>query len=270
VAISTLDQLVAGLVGYPTDLLKDTGTAEAAGVRHSLWYTTGTPGAGAAPSSGLAGGTHSGTVTGQVPIPAASNQTYLARLEMAQTGNIGRVEIYDRLWTNSGFTITTTTGQTVNSVAFPARDSSASTNGADVRVAIEVSSATGNGGAVTNTTLTYTNSAGTGSKTGTIASFPATAVAGTFVPFSLAAGDIGVRSIQTLTLGTSYVSGTIHLVAYRLIASIPTPTANIAAMSNWTQLGLPKIWDNSVLWPVVLPTGTALGALVGSLTYAQG
>lgn len=269
-AISTLDQLLGGLVGYPTDLLKDSGTAEAAGVRHSLWYTTGTPGAGAAPSSGLAGGTHSGTVAGQIPLPAASNITYLARLEMAQTGNIGRVEIYDRLWTNSGFTITTTTGQTVNSVTFPLRDSAGSSNGADVRVAIEVSAATGNGGAITNTTLTYTNSAGTGSRTGTIASFPATAVAGTFVPFSLAAGDIGVRSIQTLTLGTSYVSGTIHLVAYRLIASIPVPTANIPTALDFAGLGLPRIWDNSVLWPVVLPTGTALGSIVGSLGYAQG
>ena len=275
--ITSMDGLVAGIIGYPTDLYKDAVTAEAAGVWHSGWYQTGNPGVSAAPSSGLAGSAHAGTVAagvaGQIPIPAAlggSTRIYLTRLSAAHTGNVGMLRIYDRLWTNSGITITTTTGQTVNSVAFPARDQSASTSGAGVYVGIEVSSATGNGGAITNTTMTYTNSAGVGSKTATIASFPASAVVGTFIPFSLSAGDLGVRSIQTLTLGTSYVSGTIHLVAYRLIAELPMPAANTGFSANFTSLNMPTIWDSSVLWPLWLPTATALGTVSGSLSYAQG
>jgi hypothetical protein len=76
--------------------------------------------------------------------------------------------------------------------------------------------------------MTYTNSLGSSGKTATMASYPATAQAGTVVPFPLSAGDVGVQSIQTLPLGTSYVSGTIHLVAYRHVATVPVPTANVA------------------------------------------
>jgi hypothetical protein len=147
---------------------------------------------------------------------------------------------------------------------------SGSTNGVGVFLAMEVSSATGNVGAITNTTVTYTNSSGTASRTATIASFPATAVRGTWVPFALAAGDVGVRSVQTVTLGTSYVSGTIHVCAWRLVARIPVPTANVAAAKDFTALGLPIVWDDSVLQTVYMPTGTAAGAVTGSVTWAQG
>src|SRR5204863_863138 len=134
--------------------------------------------------------------------------------------------------------VPTTTGQAVTSPTWPARDTSASTAGAGVYLSLECSAATGNGSPVTNTTVTYTNSAGTGSRTATLASFPATAPQGTWVPFSLAAGDVGVRSVQTITLGTSYVSGQVNLVAWRLLAEIPVPLANVATSLSWDQLGL--------------------------------
>lgn len=270
--IASLDALISAMIGYPTDVLKDAVTAEAAGIWHSTWLGTGTPGAGAAPAGGLNGATFSGTVTGQIPIPAAvtNSQIYLARAEFSQAGNCGCIELDDWLWGNGSIVATTTTNQAITSPAWPARDATASTNGAGVYPALFVSAATGNGGAITNTTLSYTNSAGTAGRTATLASFPATAVAGTFVPFSLQAGDLGVRSIQGLTLGTSYVSGTIHLIAYRLIARIPTPTANIGNDRDFAALGLPKVWDSSVLTMRYLPTGTAIGAVAGSLNFAQG
>ncbi|MGE5827550.1 MAG: Hint domain-containing protein [Micromonosporaceae bacterium] len=115
-----------------------------------------------------------------------------------------------------------------------------------------------------------TNSLGSGSKTATMAAWPATAVAGTFVPFSLAAGDVGVQSIQTATLGTSYGAGAIHLVVAREIATIPLPTANVAGVFDALQLGLPRCFDNSVPWMVYLPTATAIGLVSGTLTFAQG
>ena len=269
-AILTADNLFRSLLPAQ-QVYKDAVTGEAAGVLHSSLYLTGAPGAGVAPSPGLAGAALT-TYAGQIPFPAAvsAKNVYLARVILGQAGSVGAVSIYDRLWHNSGFTITLTTGQAVNSTAFPARDLDGTINGRGVMVAIEVSTVTGNGAPVTNTTLTYTNSLGASGKTGTIASFPATAVAGTFVPFSLAAGDVGVQSIQTLTLGTSYVSGTIHLVAYREIVTVPLPTANVPAILDALQLGLPRMYDNSVPWLVYLPTATAIGLVSGALTYAQG
>lgn len=269
-AIATEDQLLNGFTA-PEFILKAAFTGAAAGQYHSSVYLAGRPGAMTAPSSGLSGAAVTSSRAGMMPLPSAvaGQQIYLGGLDAAQGGNIGAVLLVDRLWDNSGITVTTTTGQTINSATWPSRDTSASTQGAGVLVGLEVSSTLGNG-AVTNTTLTYTNSAGTASRTATIASFPAAAPTGTFVPFALAAGDVGVRSIQTLTLGTSYVSGAMNLVAYRVLAVVGTPTANISSSQDFLALGLPKIWDNSALQLLYLLAGTAGGAVQASLNYAQG
>lgn len=271
-AITDLNSLIASLITTPTMFGKDAGTAEAAGIQHTPWYQTGITGAGSAPTGGLNGATFTGpSVAGQIPMPSAvtGKTSYIERLNAVHAGNIGTIWLIDRLWGNVPV-VTTTTAQAVTSPTWPARDTAASTNGAGVMLALECSSATGNAGAITNTTVTYTNSAGTGSRTATLTSYPATAVQGTFVPFSLTAGDIGVRSVQSVTLGTSYVSGQVHLVAFRLIASIPVPNVNIANRSNFMDLGLPVVWDASVLTAVYWPSGTALGAVSADITYAQG
>lgn len=266
-----VDDLVANSIGVYQVVAKDSGTAKAAGQSHTPWYQTGVIGAGAAPAGGLNGAVFSGATAGAVPTPAAvAGQTSrLLRLALTQTGNVGNVWIVDKLWGNVPV-VTTTGAQAVTSPTWPARDQTAATAGAKVYLALECSSATGNGGAVTNTTVSYTNSAGTAGRTATLASFPATAVAGTWQMFSLAAGDDGVRSVQSVTLGTSYVSGAIHVVAFRLVAELATPTANVAAKAGFADLGLPTVWDNSVLQLVYWPTGTALGAVAGSCSYAQG
>lgn len=268
----TMNDLVANIIGLPTVFGKDAITNEAAGLPHTPWYTSGLTGAGAAPSGGLNGAIFTGpSVAGQVPMPAAvANQfSYLERLSAVHTGGMGMLWLVDKLWGDVPV-VTTTTSQAITSPAWPARDASASTNGAGVFLALEVSATTGNAGAITNTTVGYTNSAGTASRTATLASAPITALQGTWLPFALTAGDLGVRSVQSITLGTSYVSGTIHLVAFRLVATLAMPTANVGAVSAFPENGLPKIWDASCLQLVYWPTGTAVGAVFGDLTYAQG
>lgn len=270
--ITSLDELVNGLAGYPTDLQKDAVTAEAAGIWHSTWALAGNPGAGSAPAGGLNGANFSGTVTGQIPIPAtvSGEQIYLARGDVAHAGNIGAVAVDDWLWGNGSIVATTTGAQAITSPTWPSRDVAASTNGEGLRLAMYVSGATGNAGAITNTTAIYTNSANVAARTATLPSFPATAAAGTWVVFNLAAGDTGIRSIQSVTLGTSYVSGTVHLVLFRPIARMATPAANTGYPFDFAALGLPKVWDSSVLAMRYLPSGTAVGAVSGSLSFAQG
>lgn len=267
-AIITLDEVIAGLQ-QPQSFLKLSNTIEAAGVMASLFYSSGRPGAGVAPSPGLAGEALT-SLSGQIPWSnPGSGNSYLARFAAGATQQ-GRLLLLDRLWQNSGITSTTTTGQTVDSVTFPARDRNGSTNGEDVLVGIEVSTATSNGAPITNTTLTYTNQAGTGSRTGTISSFPATAQIGTFVPFQLQAGDTGVRSIQTLTLGTSYGTGVIHLVAYRILAVVDIPVANVGDALDAITGGFVRLYDNTVPYLVWVGSGTNSPTVTGQLIVAQG
>jgi hypothetical protein len=268
----TMNDLVANIIGLPTVFGKDAITNEVAGVPHTPWYTSGLIGAGVAPTGALNGAIFTGpSVVGQIGMPAAvtSEFSYLERLSAVHAGGMGTLWLVDRLWGNVPV-VTTTGAQAITAPTFPARDASASTNGAGVFLALEISQTTGNAGAITNTTAAYTNSAGVAARTATLASVPATTLQGTWLPFALQAGDVGVRTPTSVTLGTSYVSGACHLVAYRLIAALAMPTASVGAVSAFPENGLPKIWDASCLQLVYWPTGTVVGSVFGDITYAQG
>lgn len=268
-AITTLSGAIAG-ARAPEDLSKVGATMEAAGVWYSLFYTAGRPGAATAPSPGLAGAALT-SYAGQVPFtnPTAGQNSYIFRFDC--TGSVaGKCRVIDRLWHNSGIVVTTTTAQTVNSATLPARDANGTTDGAGVMAALEVSTATTNGSAITNTTISYTDQAGNAGNTATIASFPATAVAGTFVPFQLAAGDTGIRSIQSITLGTSYVAGTVHLVMYRDLVEDATSIANVSPGRNAIEAGFVRLFDNTVPMLIWLPTATTAITINGRIIYTQG
>lgn len=267
-AITGIDGMIAGAQA-PRPYFKVGATSEAAGVMWTGFYTSGMPGAAVAPSPGIAGAALT-SYAGQLPFTnPGSGETRVASMSIS-AGIVCRHFLHDRLWHNSGITVTTTTSQTVNSVTWPARDANGSTNGLGVLVGIEVSTATTNGAAVTNTTMSYTNQDGTSGKTATISSFPATAVAGTFVPFQLAAGDTGVRSIQSITLGTSYGAGAIHLVAYRVLAASDTPVAYASDLTGMLEIGCVKMYDNTVPYIVHLPSATTAMTLHGTISWSQG
>lgn len=160
-----------------------------------------------------------------LPTPSSGNY-YLTTYNVASS--VAHFHgLYDLVWYNTGLAVTTTTAQAITTPTLPSRDQNGTNNGDGWQAAIYVTTATTNAGAVTNTTLSYTDSDGNAGNTATIASFPATAVAGAFIPFQLAAGDRGIRSIQSITLGTSYGGGAISLVLYRPLAFAPAPLANV-------------------------------------------
>jgi hypothetical protein len=267
-SITTLDGVIAGMKPAE-DFYKTGSTMEAIGVLHSHFYANGRPGAAVAPSDGMAGAALT-SYSGQIPFSnPVSGNTYIARFQ-SSANYVCSIVLADRLWHNSGTTLTTLTEQAVNSVTFPARDRNASSNGENIMVAIEVSTITGNAGAITNTTLNYTNSLGTLGRTGTIPSFPATAQVGTFVPFTLQAGDTGVKSVQGLTLGTSYISGAIHLVAYRILTKLDLPVINSGNSVDAITGGFVRLYDNTVPFIVQHPTATTATAIHGQLIYTQG
>ena len=267
-AITSLDGVISGLKA-PEDILKVGATTQVVGTWHSKFYEAGRPAAAAAPTIGTTG-TALTSYTGQVPFTnPSSGNSYLARVQVASTAN-GTLMVADRLWHNSGIVVTTTAAQSVASNTWPARDRDGSTNGENVLVALEVSAALGSGAAMTNCTMVYTNSSGTGSRTATLGTVAAAAVQGTFVPFALQAGDTGVRSVQSITLGTSLVSGSISLVAYRQIAFVPCPLANAGGSIDAVSGGFPRLYNNTVLFVCWLPSSSAAVDILGQLTITQG
>lgn len=263
-AITTLDGLIAGFQP-PQMFHKSLSGTLVAGRPFTPFYTSGIPGAAVAPTPGLAGAALT-SYPGQLPFsnPGAGN-SYLARL-VGMASQAGVLLLVDRLWHNSGLVVTTTTAQTVNSAAWPARDANGSTNGAGVIIGLEVSGATGAGAATP--TISYTDQDGNAGATGSMAVAYASSAIGAFYPFTLAAGDTGVRSIQSCTLGVSMTSGTIHLVAYRVLAAIPI--ANSGAGIDPMSGGLPRMFDNTVPQLIFIPNTTTSSVISGQMVVAQG
>lgn len=266
-AITTLDGALAGMkpIEYYSKALSGTLTA---GRPFSPFYLAGIPGAAVAPSPGIAGVALT-SYAGQIGIPAASANTHLARASFASSAQAGNVIVYDRLWHNSGIVVTTITAQTINSVAWPARDRNGATSGAGVYIGMEVSTVMGAGASVIS--ISYTNSAGTAGRTGTAVDvYAATAAAGSFFRFALQAGDVGVQSVQTFTSTVSMTSGVVHLVAYRVLASIELTAAGINGVIDPVTGGLGREYDTTVPSILYLPQTTTTTQLTGSVIHTQG
>ncbi len=268
-AITTLDGALAGMQP-PVSFYKviPASGIKAAGIGHSMLLDAGTPGAGA--ENGTLNGAALTTLSGQIPFTnPGSGNSYLARLEV-EANQAGTLWLCDRLWHNGGYTITLTSIQSTTFPGLPARSSDGTANGADVQIAMEVGSATGNA-AISNTVIGYTNQAGTASRVGTI-SVPASMTTSCFIPFNLQAGDTGVRSVQSMTLNTTYASGTVNLVAYRILAKVGCMLPNVGASIDLLTSGFPRLFDNTVPFLVFIPTATSASALSvsGHLSVSQG
>lgn len=265
---NTGDSEIAGEV---RSILK-VGTAnEAAGQFYSYSKDAGYPGAWSVGTPGVNGRNTDGTQAAdngclQVGIPA-SGSWYVRDANISATV-AGQFNLFDVLWVNSGLVVTTTTAQSITQPTLPARDNNGSTSGLGVYAGILVTTATTNGSAITNMTMSYTNSDGTPGRTATIASFPATAVIGTFVPFLLAAGDKGIRSIQSITLGTSLVAGAISLICFNPILSNSVLLANTGSLAYPKKLDL-RLYDGHCLIPFWLASNTTATTINGNIYFVN-
>jgi len=159
------------------------------------------------------------------------------------------------------------------------------TDGAGVGAIVTCNTACG--AATPNLSITYTNSAGTGSRT-----TPATLPAGKtspiigHIPYSgtgagkygpampLAGGDAGVQSVQQLNLSASYVSGTLAWMLARPLLTLPMTTVGVAAERDLlNQLpSLPRVYDGACLaWLLYAGAATPVSsAFYGHLDFGWG
>lgn len=267
-AITSLSGASAGMQ-YPYEYIK-VGSTQTAGKPYVHFYAAGFPAAATAPSPGMSGAALT-TYTGQIPfVNPASGHTRLGRFSCA-SGQAGILMLCDRLWHNSGIDVTNTGAQTINSVAWPARDTNGSTNGAEVFVGLEVSTVCG--AATPTITASYTNSAGTAGRTSTtLVATTSSAPVGSFFPLGLQAGDVGVRSVQTITLSASWLSGVVHLVAFRILAVLELAPASWQRRTtiDYVTSGAVRLYDNSVPFTMLIPFGSASTTLTGGIQYTQG
>lgn len=216
------------------------------------------------PAGGQAYTSYSQTGTGRFPfgfsnsILAPSGQsTYLTGASYTSNSLYPQSPILmDILWAtsvdSSGTTLSVGSGlQTINSVAWPARDNNQTSNGEGVYIAFIIASSLSN--STGTATISYTNSAGVSGRTGTTFDGFET-LSSYFSIFGLQDGDLGVRSVETFQFSADHVSGTIYIYAFRPICLISAPL-NVNKYNALT-LGMPQIFDNSILAHITIKKAT--------------
>lgn len=262
--------------GYPAVFLKSGTAADTIG----YWYCTskdaGFPGAWSPGTPGINGRVTDGTTSGDfgsIPIKnPATGSNYLTELTMGASVNHSHM-FFDVLWVNSGIVVTTTTAQSITTPTLPARDVNGTTNGEGCMIAMLTTTANTNAAVISNSTVSYTNSDGTSGRTATLTAIagsqiPATPVVGTIVWFNLQAGDRGVRSIESITLGTSLGAGAVSLMICRDLANIGTSLVNVQFTRKLSEPGV-RLYNGTCMLHCVLASATTATFFNGEVVIQE-
>lgn len=262
--------------GYPTVFMKSGTAADTIG----YWYCTskdaGFPGAWSPGTPGINGRVTDGTTSGDfgsIPIKnPATGSNYLTELTMGASVNHSHM-FFDVLWVNSGIAVTTTTAQSITTPTLPARDVNGTTNGEGCMIAMLTTTANTNAAVISNSTVSYTNSDGTSGRTATLTAIagsqiPATPVVGTIVWFNLQAGDRGVRSIESITLGTSLGAGAVSLMICRDLANIGTSLVNVQFTRKLSEPGV-RLYNGTCMLHCVLASATTATFFNGEVVIQE-
>lgn len=175
--------------------------------------------AGSAPTTAAA--TSAATVGAIKGMPTGM-ATWLRRVVSTRIG-AATIVVYDRLSHQGGLSGTVTSPQTTN---LPTAALTRYTSGVGVMAALEVYTIIGT--TATTYSISYTNSAGTAGRTSPLQTVGGTndRAASLFIPTPLQVGDVGVKSVESVTLtATTGTAGAFGITLWRPLFSFPVYNA---------------------------------------------
>lgn len=252
-AISTLDQYI-GSAKQRLQIIKTATRTTIATFPFSVFDLAGNPGAGTLAIGNTANGVVPTDATAGYPIISAfggSATGYLSKVEFASTVACW-VDIYDRLFACGAYAFNTNT--TLSSVpSFSGRVPNSDFTGLQIWVE-QVTAATGNQAV----NVTYTNQAGTGSRTTGATGIGAAPTVGRCWQLPLQAGDSGVQSIQTI-VGSVASAGTFNVMVLRPLWSGRVTLANGGDVHDMLRTGLPVVFADSAIYTLIAADSTSSG-----------
>ena len=264
-AITTLSglQAASGSAQW-CSVFKATQTGDRAGVWHSLWGAAGYP-----PAGNTSVQRPTNTTVGAIPFtnPGGGQLSHLLRLAVSGTVN-GSLILYDRLWHNAGMSGTQTVEVAVPGSLFVNRPDD---TGFRTELWGQIYSALGS----TDSTLfvKYTDQDGNLDQQ----AFYVKEVAGDLdtvgqmFPLQLASGDTGVgRASDYRWSGSTGAVGDFGLVLMRRLVEVPLTADGVECLYDFARLGLPRIYDNACLTPMVRLSSTSTGAVFCRLMIGAG
>lgn len=258
-ALRTIEELATALTTAQRLYLAKNSITTVAGNASSFWAVGGVPGAGTAPGS-VDGEIPTASTAGALPLAdaATGKDLYLAH-GWGSVLQAGLIFVYDRLWQNA-FSM----ASSPQSITQPAL--TRATDGVGVELWVQ------NYTAVTGSIrvdATYTNTAAQGSRTATT-SVNINTTANVITPLALQSGDLGVTSVQTVTLSVTG-TGTCGLVLMKRVGQWSVPVAASGTQSNAFELGLRELPDGACLSPIYVASTTTSGVpLQLGLTVVDG
>lgn len=262
-AITTFD----GLIAAPKQSISIVKTATRTSVAanwFSIFDLAGNPGAGT-----LAG---TSTTAGVVPTDATAGCPTINAFGGGATGYLAhvdfgssvacRIKLFDMVFKAGAYAFNANTAlsaQPSYASRVPGGDYS------DTQIWLEQVTA-GTGTQVV--TVTYTNQAGTGSRsTGAVST--AANIVGRMWQLPLQAGDTGVQKIDNV-LGATATAGTFNILVLRPLWSGRCKIANDGDVHDLTKTGMAEIFADSALFPLIAADSTSTGIPELEITIANG
>lgn len=253
-AITTLDGIIAASK-QRLQYVKTASRTSIAATYFSLFDLAGSPGAGT-----LAIGN---TANGVVPTDATAgyqavdsfgggNTGYIASVEFSNTV-ASRLILADTLFSAGAYAFNAATSLTTQPSYTGRLPGTTDYNNTEIWIEA-VTAFTGN----LSVAVTYTNQAGTTARTtGTVATGVAPTL-GRMIQLPLQAGDIGVRTIESVTATVATV-GTFNVHVLRRLWQGRVAVANSGDIHDFLKTGMVQIFDTSALRLIVAADSTATG-----------
>ena len=238
----------------------NTGATSVAGRWHECFAGTGSGGTGVLTGTAGLGTVFSSSTTGAIPQPTVTVSTDTKHLVTFQgvtpgtTAVPGQLLLTDITYIYPSLVVTGAPTTLNNGAAKPTRHN----NGVGIMCSVVVASALG--AATPRLTFTYTDQGGTGSNTGDVTASANSLPVGSMLtggtaatlgsPYmTLAAGDTGVRQLDSYTIPSGSTTGTVTAILHRPIATIPLVAANTPGERDlmFSFPSLPKIDDDACL-----------------------
>ncbi len=265
-AITTIDGWLAA--AKQNVLLHRTGTrtGDADSLYTAIFDLAGNPGAGTAAVGN--------TANGIVPTDATAGHPTINAFGGGATGYLTnvmathsvtvRLIVYDRLFSCGAYAFNANTAL-ASQPSFSGRVPGSDFSGLEIWAEM-VTAATGNQAV----TVTYTNEAGTASRSTGAVGIAAAPVAGQMWPLPLQAGDKGVQLISNVQ-GTVATAGTFNVHVMRRLWMGRPFNACLGDTEDLFQTGMPVVFADSALYGIARPDGASTtGQIETMLTIANG
>lgn len=263
-AIATLDNYIAA-AKQRINFAKTATRTTVATFPFSVFDLAGNPGAGTLAIGNTANGVVPTDATNGYPIITAFGGAATGYLSKAEFGSTVAcwIDIYDRLFAAGAYAFNANT-TLASQPSYAARVPGADYTGLQIWVE-QVTAATGNQAV----NVTYTNQAGTGSRTTGATGIGAAPTVGRCWQLPLQAGDSGVQSIQVVA-GTVATVGTFNVMVLRPLWSGRVQLANGGGVHDLLRTGLPQVYADSALYALISADSTSSGVPEVMLEIANG